>query len=44
MRSFERMWQLGYAFMTGKMRLKDSLEGFFALNWFVPIFSALTYP
>ena len=37
------MWQLGYAFMTGKMRLRDSLEGFFGLNRFVPIFSELTY-
>lgn len=37
------MWQLGYAFMTGKMPLRDSLEGFFSLNRFVPIFSELTY-
>lgn len=41
--SFERMWPLGYAFMTGKMCLRDSLRGFFGLNRYVPILLEIPY-
>lgn len=37
------MWQLGYAFMTGKTCLRDSLRGFFGLNRYVPILLEIPY-